>query len=126
MVVLFHRQRGRLLGDTDATASERWLKDPRIGIVSRPEIRFALPVILEGLGLEPESTDLAPKTRMAKARTPITQIRTPAYLRRVQGEIGSKLFRLLGVDATVLIDPDPDDTMHVWVTVQFNEKDVKP
>lgn len=101
----------------------RWFKDKGIGIVSRPEVRFALPVLLDALGLTPDSTDMTPRATIAKARVPMPGATTDQQ-QLVRRELGDKLFRLLGVDAVITIEPEPDNE-HAWITTIFNSKDVK-
>lgn len=102
----------------------RWFQHKEIGIISRPEVRFALPVLLDALGLTPDSTDMTPQATIAKARVPMSDDITPAHKQRIQQELGDKLFRLLGVDAVVMLEMESDNE-HAWITTVFKNKDVK-
>lgn len=112
------------MADQDNSVSERWLNDARIGIIGRPEVRFALPMLLEHLDLTPEAEVLEPRQPTATARVYMSQ-HTSEYQRRIQGEIGDKLFRLLKVDALVGVKMEPDNE-HAVITVTLDTKGRKP
>ena len=107
----------------DSTPSEHWLNDRRVGMVSRPEVRFALPVLLDGLGVSSSDDPLAPKELNAKARVILSRT-DQTHTDAVRQELGDKLARLLDRRATVFIEQEPDG-IHAWTTVLLSEKDVK-
>lgn len=112
------------MASLDRNISERWFLDPRIGIVSRPEVRFALPLLLEDLGLAPESDPLTPRHESVTARVHMSAS-DDGYQQSVKKELGDKIYRLLKADASVVIEMEPDDE-HALITLRFDEKDVRP
>lgn len=112
------------MASSERNISERWFLDPRIGIVSRPEVRFALPLLLEDLGLAPESDPLMPRRKSVTARVHMSAS-DELYQQSIKKELGDKVYRLLKADASVIVEMEPDNE-HALITLRFNEKDVRP
>ena len=107
----------------DSIPSEHWLNDKRVGMVSRPEVRFALPVLLDGFGVSSSDDPLVPTELNAKARIILSRT-DRTHTDAVRQELDDKLTRLLGRRTTVFIEQEPDG-IHAWITVLLSEKDVK-
>lgn len=109
---------------SERNPSERWFLDQRIGIVSRPEVRFALPLLLEDLGLNPESNPLTPTREAVTARVPMSAS-DDIYQQSIKRELNDKIYRLLKADAHVIVEMEPDNE-HALITLRFDQKDVRP